>query len=139
MKHLCTVRARSLYSSVDDSSDELDIGRKRKKNGKSAFILFSPPTCHKTALHSYIFRYKTCQNQQKINEIHRILLLFFSLLRHEHAGLFCFFIFFFPTRENNPCRDPSTVEYSECALMDKPHSTDELKHYALHTSFCLHI
>ncbi len=27
-----------------------------------------------------------------------------------------FFIFFSPTSLKNPCRDPSTVEYSECAL-----------------------
>ena len=27
-----------------------------------------------------------------------------------------FFIFFFPTSQTIPCRDPSTVEYSECAL-----------------------
>ncbi len=29
---------------------------------------------------------------------------------------FLFFIFFLPTSLNNACRDPSTVEYSECAL-----------------------
>ena len=29
-----------------------------------------------------------------------------------------FFIFFSPTSLNNPCRDPSTVEYSERATMD---------------------
>ena len=53
------LRARSLYFTVDDSSDLLEIGLTRKIIEKSAFILFFPLTCHKTVHHSYIFRYKT--------------------------------------------------------------------------------
>ncbi len=54
------IRALSLYFfTVDDPADELNIGPTRKKKDESAFILFSPSTCHKTVLKSYIFRQKS--------------------------------------------------------------------------------
>ncbi len=67
-------RARSLYSTVDDSSDELKIGPTRKKNWQISFY----------------FIFSSC--------------------------IFYLLFFFSPTSQNNPCRDLSTVEYSECAL-----------------------
>ena len=49
------IRAFTLYSTVDDSSNLLESCPKRKKIDYSAFILFSPPTCHKCFLQSHMF------------------------------------------------------------------------------------
>ena len=109
-------RARSLYFTVD-SSDLLAIGPTRKKIDKSAFILFFPPTCHKTVHHSYIFLgTKLDKNTKKSMKFS----INFFLSSDMNMQAYFIFIFFFPTSQYNPFRYPSTIEYSECALTCLP-------------------
>ena len=91
-------RACSLYSTVDESSDELESSPTRKKSWPFSFFFFSfflffPPTCP----------------------------IFPPTWTCEHI---LFFIFFFPTSQKIPCQDLSTVEYSECALTSNRLWTD---------------
>ena len=92
------LRACSLYSTVDDPADKLKIGPTRKKIDKSAFILFSPPTCHEAVLKSYIFPAKKVpkipRNQWNLSNY----LFFLS----SDMNMQAYFIFFFsPTSLNN--------------------------------------
>ncbi len=86
---------------------------------KPPFILFSPPTWHKTVLKSHIFQVKNMPKHKKKqwNSWNSPFIFFFPpTWTYRHI---LFFIFVSPTSQNDPCRDPSTVEYSEPALTDK--------------------
>ncbi len=43
---------------------------------------------------------------------------FFPFSDMSPQAYFIFFFFFFPTSQEYPCRDPSTVEYNACALIN---------------------
>ena len=57
---LCTwsIRAHSLYSTIDRSSDELESGPTGKILTIQLFFLFSPPTCPKVAPYTCILQVK---------------------------------------------------------------------------------
>ncbi len=77
---------------VDDSSNELESGMTRKKNWVWPFSFFFLP-------------------RHDIN-----IPCNCSFLRHGPASIF-YYIFFFPMSQKTSYRDPSTVEYSELALI----------------------
>ena len=57
------VRAHTLYSTVDDSSYELESGPTRQEKDHSAFFLFSPQTGHKFSLQVYTFQIKKIKKE----------------------------------------------------------------------------
>ena len=101
-----------------------------EKQDYLAFILFSPPTCHKFSLQSHTFLgEKYVKTTKKCNKIHGFFLLFFPSSDMSLQAFF--FLSFFPTSQEHPCRDPSIVEYNACALSKiKNQPTASLKLFA---------
>ena len=102
------VRARSLYSTVDESSDVLKSCPTRKKTDFSVFFLFFPPTCQKS--HRIFFI-------QSVVFLSKIPAICPTRKTNRDLSFYFFTCFYLRQSTKTPCRDPSTVEYSECALM----------------------
>ncbi len=88
-----------------------NMSDKKKRSHLSFFYIFSSDmqdwvylTC-RFSRYKLPFSLKICQFSP----------FYFSFLRHQLANIFIF-IFFPPTCNKNPCRDPSSVEYSAGSL-----------------------
>ncbi len=84
--HIGLIRAQSLYSTIDLLADEL---KKAKKKKKEKNLLRHDMDLY---LNHTFFQAKTYQNTKKRRKrTVEIILLYFSFLRHEHDGIFCFY------------------------------------------------
>ena len=103
------LRQHSLYSLVNDSSDELKMCPTRKKKLTFVcFFIFSSDMTKSVGFlftKSVVFSSKNGQNRQKMSDM-------------SHLWDLYFYFFFPPTWLKNPYRDSWTKEYSECCLRD---------------------
>ncbi len=110
------LRACALYSTVDESSDVLKS--QEKKIWQFSFFLFSPPSYPSCAPIMYFAGRKHLKNTKKLIKSMEFPFNFFFLPTWTCKHII-FFIFFLPTSQKIPCRDPSTLEYKAHALISE--------------------